>query len=377
MLEIKPVVSKKDWRAFISLPWSIYTRYPHWVPPLRVTVRDTLNTNKNPFFRHAQMLPLLAERDGEFVGRVAGIIDQVHNDYHCEQSAFFGFFECVNDQRTCDALMDTVADWAREHGMNRLLGPVNPSTNHECGMLIDGFDKDPRIMMPYNPPYYIDLVTGYGFERAKDLTAWDVDSAKHFTDRLVKIADRQKRRSQITVREVDMRRFDREVGTILEIYNQAWDKNWGFVPMDETEFRHMANDMKMIMDPGLCLIAEVGGEPAAFGLTLPNINQVLKKIPAGKLFPSGIFKLLWYFFGPGRKSTVTESRILALGIKHEHRSLALGALLYAEYIQRSPALGMPVGEASWILEDNREMLHSLEAMNAEQTRRYRVYQKAL
>ncbi len=377
MLEIKHVVSKREWNDFISLPWSIYKDYPHWVPPLRLAVRDLLNTNKNPFFRHAQMLPLLALRDGQLIGRVTGIIDQAHNDYHEEQTAFFGFFECINEQQACNALLETVSRWARDQGMKRLLGPVSPSTNHECGLLIEGFDKDPRVMMPYNPPYYVDLITGHGFKTAKDLSAWDVDSTKHFTNRLIKIAERQKRRSQITVRDVDMRKFDREVDTILEIYNHAWEKNWGFVPMDEIEFRHMANDMKLILDPRLCMIIEVAGKPAAFGLTLPNINQVLKKIPSGSLFPSGIFKLLWYFFGPGRKSTVTESRQLAVGIKKEYRSLALGALLYAEYIHRSPALGMPVGEASWILEDNREMLQSLEAMNAELTRRYRLYQKAL
>lgn len=376
-MDIKRVVTRRDWRDFISLPWAIYKDYPHWVPPLRMTVRDILNTNKNPFFRHAQMLPLLALRDGQVVGRATGLIDRAHNDYHSEQSAFFGFFECINEQKACNALLDTISRWARDQGMGRLLGPVNPSTNYECGLLIEGFDKEPRVMMPYNPPYYMQLMTGFGFDKAKDLSAWDADSETLTTDRLMKIAERQKRRSKITVREVNMRKFDREVDTILEIYNHAWGKNWGFVPMDEIEFRHMAKDMKLIMDPRLCLVAEVQGEPAAFGLTLPNLNQVLKKIPSGSLFPSGIFKLFWYFFGPGRKSTVTESRLLALGIKKEYRSLGLGALLYAEYIHRSPALGMPVGEASWILEDNFEMLQRLEAANAEQTRRYRLYQKAI
>ncbi len=377
MLEIKNVITKRDWHDFISLPWTIYKDYPHWVPPLRITVRDILNTSKNPFFRHARMLPLLAVRDGQRIGRVTGIIDQSHNDYHSERSAFFGFFECVNEQMACNTLLDAVSRWAGNHGMNRLLGPMNPSTNHECGLLIEGFDKEPRFMMPYNPPYYMQLLTGYGFDKAKDMSAWDADSKQLTTERLIKIAERQKRRAKITVREVDMRKFDREVDTILEIYNHAWGKNWGFVPMDDIEFRHMAKDMKLILDPRLCLIAEVGDEPAAFGLTLPNINQVLKKIPDGLLFPFGIFKLLWYFFGPGRKSTITESRLMALGIKKEYQSLGLGALLYAEYLQRSPALGMPVGEASWILEDNHEMLDRLEAANAKQTRRYRLYQKAL
>lgn len=377
MVEIKRVVTRRDWHDFISLPWSIYKDHPHWVPPLRIMVREILNTNKNPFFRHARMLPLLAIRDGRIVGRIAGLIDRVHNHYHSEQTSFFGFFECVNDQPVCDALFDAISRWAGEQGMDRMLGPVNPSTNHECGLLIEGFDKEPRIMMPYNPPYYMQLISVYGFDKVKDLSAWDADSEKLTTDRLIRIAERQKRRSKITVREVDIRNFDREIQTILDIYNHAWEKNWGFVPMDEIEFRHMAKDMKLILEPRLCLIAEVRGEPAAFGLTLPNLNQVLKKIESGSLFPTGIFKLLWYFFGPGRKSTVTESRLMALGIKKKYRSLGLGALLYAEYIHRSPVLGMPVGEASWILEDNFEMLQRLEAANAKQSRRYRLYQKAI
>lgn len=377
MLEIKHVVTRRDWKDFISLPWSIYQDYPHWVPPLRMVVRDILNTNKNPFFRHAQMLPLLAIRGGQVIGRVAGIIDQAFNDYHSERSASFGFFECVNEQNVCDALLDAVSRWATDQGMNRLLGPMNPSTNHECGLLVEGFDKDPRIMMPYNPPYYMKLIAGYGFKKTKDLSAWDADSNKVNTERWLRVAERQKRRANITVREVNLRNFDRELDTILDIYNHAWEKNWGFVPMDDIEFRHMAKDMKLILDPRLCLIAEVEGQPAAFGLTLPNINQVLKKIPNGLLFPSGIFKLLWHFLGPGRKSTVTESRLMALGIRKEYRSLGLGALLYAEYLHRSPALGMPVGEASWVLEDNYELLNLLKASNTQQTRRYRLYQKAL
>jgi hypothetical protein len=374
-MEIQPVTDKRQWDAFINLPWSIYRDDPVWVPPLRIAVRDLLNVDKNPFFRHARMRPLLALRHGEVVGRAAGIIDDVHNRYHDERTGFFGFYESVNDQAVCNALLDDVSGWVKAAGMENLRGPMNPSTNHECGLLVEGFDKPPRIMMTYNPTYYPGLLEAAGFSKIKDLQAWDVDSANPFTERLIKVADRQRRRNKITVHEVDMKHFDREIELIMDIYNHAWGRNWGFVPMDEVEFRHMAKDMKLIIDPRLVLIVHVDGVPAAFGLALPNINQALAKIRDGRLLPKGIFKLLWYFFGPGRRRTITESRILTLGIKDEFRRLGLGALLYVEYVRRSPAGGMPVGEASWILEDNTDMISSLEAMNAQLTRRYRIYQR--
>lgn len=377
MIEIQTITSSKDWKRFVDLPWSLYRGNPYWVPPLRIAVRDVLSVKKNPFFRHAKLLPLIAIRDREVVGRIVGVVDQAYNAFHQEQTGFFGFFESIDDKEVSDSLLDQVTEWARAQGMERVLGPVNPSTNHECGLLIEGFDKSPRIMMTYNPPYYAKLIEDYGLVKAKDLQAWDVDSNNSFTQRLIKIADRQRKRSKITVREVNMKSFDQEVDIMLDIYNSAWEKNWGFVPMDEVEFRHMAKEMKMIIDPRLLLIVYVEGEPAAFGLTLPNINQVFHKIGDGRLLPFGIFKLLWHYFGPGRQSTVTETRILALGIKPKFRNLGLGSLLYVEYVKRSPATGAPVGEASWILEDNKDMIASLKSMNAILTRRYRIYQKSI
>ena len=377
MIEIKTVNSRKDWKRFVDLPWSIYRGNPYWVPPLRIAVRDVLSRKKNPFFQHAEMLPLIAMRDREVVGRIVGVVDHAYNDCHQEQTGFFGFFESIDDKEVSDLLLNRVTVWARTQGMDNLLGPMNPSTNHECGLLTEGFDKSPRIMMTYNPPYYAKLIEDNKFVKAKDLQAWDVDSNNAFTDRLIKVADRQRKRSKITVREVNMKTFDQEIAIVLNIYNSAWGRNWGFVPMNELEFRHMAKEMKMIIDPRLFLIVYVGEEPAAFGLTLPNLNQVFKKVRNGRLLPFGILKLLWYFFGPGRESTVTETRILALGIRPKFRNLGLGSLLYVEYVKRSPMTGAPVGEASWILEDNTDMIASLESMNAKLTRRYRIYQKSI
>lgn len=384
MSQIKIVETKEDWNAFISLPWQIYQGDANWVPPLKQSVRDTLSVDKNPFFQHATMHPVLALRGGKAVGRVIGVIDDNHNRRHGDSTAFFGFFECVNDQKVANQLLDEVARWASRQGqsqgqtMKRLRGPMNPSTNHECGLLVEGFEHSPSIMMTYNPPYYAKLIESWGLAKAKDLYAYDIDGRKmKFADRLIAQAEKLKQSGQVTFRPIRMREFDQEVERILEIYNDAWEENWGFVPMEPGEFRHMAKEMKSIVDPEIVLLAEVRGEPAAFALTLPDVNQALKKIPDGELFPLGLAKLLWYLKGPGKKTTVNRCRILTLGVKKKFRELGVGPLLYAEYLRRGPANGYPIGEASWILEDNEPMMRALEQMSAQRTKTYRIFERAL
>lgn len=377
-IEIKRVETKKDWDAFIELPWKIYQGDSHWVPPLRIAVRDTLDVNKNPFFKHAYMIPLLAYRGGEVVGRVVGVVDDNNNKYHNEAAVFFGFFESIDDQAVADALLSEVVKWGKSRGMNVLRGPMNPSTNHECGLLVEGFNDSPSIMMTYNPPYYVTLFEKWGLQKAKDLFAYDIDGRKvKFSDKLLAQAERLKQGGAVTFRSVRMNEFEKEVDRILEIYNDAWEKNWGFVPMEPEEFRHMAKDLKAVVDPSLLLIAEVKGQPAAFALCLPDVNQAIKKIPDGKLFPTGLLKLLWNTKGPGRKKTINRCRILTLGIKRAYRELGVGPLLYAEYYKRGPANGYPIGEASWILEDNIPMNKALAHMCGERTKVYRIYERTL
>lgn len=378
MYQLKLVESKKDWADFIELPWSIYGDDKNWVPPLRIAVKDLLDVTKNPFFKHAYMHPIVAYKDGKCVGRIVGVVDDKHNSYHEEKTAFFGFFECINDQALANTLFEEVAKWARSRGMKTVRGPMNPSTNHECGLLVEGYDDPPTVMMTYNPPYYAKLIENWGFVKAKDLFAYDIDGNKvKFSEKLMAQAARLKEGGRVTFRPVNMKKFDQEVETILDIYNDAWEKNWGFVPMDPEEFRHMAKDMKMIVDPELLLICEVAGQPAAFALTLPDVNQAQAKVKDGKLLPLGIFKLLWNLKGPGRKKTINRCRILTLGIKKQYRELGIGPLLYSEYLKRGPAQGCPVGEASWILEDNKPMNRALEHMCGERTKVYRLYDKAL
>ena len=378
MFELKPVQSKADWATFIDLPFQIYKNDKNWVAPLRIAVKDMLDVSKNPFFKHAYMNPMIALKDGKCVGRIVGVVDDNHNRYHEEKTAFFGFFECIDDQALANQMLEEVAKWAKTKGMNTVRGPMNPSTNHECGLLVEGFDDPPTVMMTYNPPYYAKLLENWGLTKAKDLLAYDIDSRKvKFSERLLAQAERLKKKGSVTFRPVDMKHFDQEVDKILEIYNDAWEKNWGFVPMDAEEFHHMAKDMKMIVDPELLLIAEVKGQPVAFALTLPDVNQVFKKIPNGKLNPVSIAKMLWHLKGPGKKKAMNRCRILTLGIKKAYREYGIGPLLYSEYLRRGPANGYPTGEASWILEDNKAMNRALAMMCGERTKVYRIYDRAL
>lgn len=378
MITLKRVETKADWNGFIELAWKIYEGDSFWVPPLRIAIRDTLDVNKNPFFNHAYMNPILAMRGDEVVGRVVGVIDDAHNKYHSETTVFFGFFESINDPKAADALLGEVAKWGKSRGMTHLRGPVNPSTNHECGLLVEGFQDSPSIMMPYNPPYYVKLLENWGLVKAKDLFAYDIDGRTvKFSDKLLAQAEKLKQGGVVKFRTVNMSDYENEISKILEIYNDAWEKNWGFVPMTAEEFRHMAKDMKSIVDPNLLLIAEVRGEPAAFSLALPDVNQVFKKVKDGKLFPTGIFKLLWNLKGPGKRKTINRCRILTLGIKKAYREFGVGPLLYAEYLKRGPENGYPVGEASWILEDNIPMNRALAHMCGERTKVYRLYDKTI
>jgi hypothetical protein len=262
--------------------------------------------------------------------------------------------------------------------MNTLRGPMNPSTNHECGLLIDGFHDSPNIMMSYNPPFYANFLEKEGFRKAKDLYAYEIDGRTgSLSEKQKAQAEKLLQSSAVKFRTIRMSEFEKEIDMLLQVYNDAWEENWGFVPMTEAEFRHMAKALKLILDPELLLIAEVQGEAAGFGLCLPDLNQVLKKIPDGKLFPFGMLKLLWNLKGPGKRSTLNRCRIITLGIKKKFRHLQLGPLLYFEYYKRGPKAGYPVGEASWVLEDNIAVNKATQNMSGKRTKTYRIYDRPL
>ncbi|MBN2320707.1 MAG: N-acetyltransferase [Acidobacteria bacterium] len=370
-IEIIPVKARRDLRRFIRLPWDIYRHDSHWVPPLISEMKGLLDKSKNPFFVHSKADFFLALKDGRCVGRIAAILNQNHNRFHGENMAFFGFFESIDDEDVSTALFDHVARWARDRGMEQLRGPVSYSTNDTCGLLVEGFDCPPSVMMAHNPDYYPGLVSAAGFEKAMDLYAWVRAASIPLSSKIVRVAEKSMGRSKIRVRSIDMKNFGREVEIIRRIYNDAWSNNWGFVPMTDAEFRHTAKSLKAIVDPRLVLIAEKNDEPVAFALTLPDINQALRKIN-GRLFPIGLPLLLYYARRVGRVRT------LALGIvKRLQNWSGLGAALYFESYRRSIEAGYGEGELSWTLETNDLINRSMRLFEARIYKRYRIYQKTL
>lgn len=372
--EVRVVTSSNEERDFIDLPWDLHGSDENWVPPLKIAVKDVLNPKKNPFFKHAEFSKWVAYKDGKRVGRIAGFIDKNHNDFHQEKTAHFGFFETINDQNIANALLKAASDWAKAKGSETLRGPMNPSTNHECGMQISAFDTKPFIMMTQNPEYYPKLMDGAGFVKAKDLYAWLVSGDCKFDDKLVKRAKALEHAEHITFRHINMKDYDAEIERILQVYNDAWEKNWEFVPMTDDEFRHMAKEMRPVVIPELLYIVEVRGEIAAFSLFLPDVNQIFSKIRDGKLFPTGLLKLLYY---TKVKKIMNRGRMLTLGVRKKFQSLGLAPLMYMRYLTEGPANGFPVCECSWVLEDNKPMNGGLKLMNATMYKTYRIYDKKL
>ena len=375
VLDIRPVSSRREMGEFIQLPWKIYKDYPHWVPPLRLQLKTTLNPQKNPFFEHADVAFFVCREGSEVVGRIAAILNENHNAFHKEKVGFFGFFESIQNFDVAKVLLDAASQWVKEKGMVLLRGPMSFSTNDECGFLIEGFDSSPMVMMPYNPEYYLEFMEEYGFQKVKDLLAY-VIYRQELPHRLRRAAELIQRRRKITLRSINLKDFEREVERMKEIYNSAWERNWGFVPMTDKEFTHMAKDLrekvigKSVIDPDLVLIAEVKGEPVGFSLALPDINQALKKVN-GRLFPFGLLKLRWYM----RK--IDAMRLITLGVKKQYRRLGIDGLFYYETFRRGLEKGYRMGEASWILEDNIMMKRGAENVGATIYKRYRVYEKSL
>jgi hypothetical protein len=374
---IIPVASSRTLRQFVDLPWRIYNTadYPQWVPPLRIAVRDALNTRSNPFYKTADRALFLALRDGKPVGRIAAIENRAHNEFHQDRVGFFGFFECANDQEAANALLETAAGWLRDRGLDTIRGPVNPSTNHECGMLVGGFGRHPMIMTTWNPRYYPTLVEGAGFAKAKDLLAYffpmQGKGAFEMPERVKAVAQRALAGKQLTFRDLNLKNFAAEVERCWEIYNDAWDPNWGFVPMSKESFLHEAQVLKYIVFPQFTFMAEVNGEPAGFMIIVPDYHHAFKAVGNGRLFPTGLFKLL------AAKKRLKTGRIMILGAKAEYRNRGIFALFAAEMFRRGKEFGALGAEASWILEDNEKLTKPLEAMGAKEYRRWRIYDRPL
>lgn len=370
-IAIKPIaLNSRDVNAFVKLPWKIYQNDPNWVPPLLMDVKKKLNPRKDPYHLHSETQLFLAYRDNQLVGRISASIDQNYIDFHEEKIGFFGFFECVADYPVAEALFDAAKAWMSARGMTAWRGPANFTSNHEWGLLVDGFDSPPSILMTYNPAYYIDFCERYGFQKAKDLFAFYLSTDIELNPRIISIADRIRDKHNIVMRQADMTNFDREIQTMKELYESTWKDNWGFVPMCEEEYVQMSKDMRQVIKPEFLLFAEVEGEPVGFSLTIPNLNRVLHKIN-GRLFPFGIFKLLYYM------NKVDDLRLLLLGIKEGYRKRGIDSLFYVETFRRAKELGYKGGEISWTLEDNVLVNRAIESMGGQQYKTYRIYEMGL
>ena len=371
-MEIELVSDKRDMDRFIRFPWKVYAGNPHWVPPLVNEMKFILG-EKNPFFRHAEAAYFLASKNGVTIGRIAAIIDRNHINYHNEQDGFFGFFECLPGQNeAARSLMNAASAWLNERDIERMRGPMNPSANDECGFLLEGFDSPPMIMMPYTPPYYLEYMEQCGLSKSRDLFAYivivDEVAAGERLERLA--AGVKKRIPGLTVRPAKMKEFDRELDMVKDIYNSAWSKNWGFVPMTDEEISSMAKRMKPLLEPQLLIMAEVNGSPAAFFMVVPDYNQVLHKLN-GKLGLLGLIKFLWY----SRK--ITDIRGITLGVKEEYRKKGIEGLLYLESFKAARRKGFVRAEMSWILEDNVPVQRGCDLMGGKLYKKYRIYEKEI
>jgi hypothetical protein len=367
-ITVKKVSTKNELNQFIKFPWKIYKDDKFWVPPLLMEQKTLLDKQKNPFFKAADADYFLAYRKGEIVGRIAAIKNDIHLKYHNDFSGQFGFFECINDQQVANALFDTAKSWIKEKGLKYMRGPANPSSNDIYGMLIEGFDDSPRLLMPYNPKYYITLCENYGMKKAKDMYAWKIVKDKILaSEKLKRGQELVRNRYKLQISQLDMKNFNKELDRFKYVYNKAWAPNWGFVPMTEEQIDAMAKDLKPLAEPSLVLFGEIDGKLVGAALVMLDYNQIFKEMN-GRLLPFNFLKLFT------QKKKIKWARILTLGIIPEYQKRGLDTVFYWEIVNRASSLGVYLGEASWVLEDNDMMNRGLELMNAERYKHYRIWE---
>ncbi|HEU4552667.1 MAG TPA: hypothetical protein VFS25_07530 [Chitinophaga sp.] len=370
---IQPVQTGKQLAQFIDFPHDLYKNDPLYVPELHIAQRDLLTPGKHPFHKHSTLQLFLAWRDNRIVGRIAAILNNNHNEFNKTNDGFFGFFDSINDAGVAAALFQAAESWLKEKGTQTMIGPVNFSTNETCGLLVNGFDTPPVAMMPYNKPYYEDLIAQQGLQKKVDLYAYKITD-EAVNDKALKLMNLLKQRLTqrgITIRNINMKDFKQEAERIRAVYNAAWDKNMGFVPMTREEFDYTAKDLKMIADPDFIQLAELNGKLIGISICIPDINQVLIKIKRGRLFPTGLIKLL-----TGRKK-INVLRVMVLGVLEEYRKLGIEACFYGSIMEKGFEKGMKWAEASWVLEGNEMMNRAVEHINGKVYKTYRIYEKAI
>jgi len=374
-VSIQPVEGRRDRKRFIDVPYDFYPgRYPKWVPPLRRDVRDALDPSSNAFFEHGDMQLFLAQdASGAVVGRIAAIINGMHLRTHEDATGFFGFFECVEDEAVAHSLLDAAVDWLRGQGLDRIRGPANPSLNDTAGLLVDGFDYRPSLLMPYNPPYYEDLLLEYGFDRTMTMWSFYVHYKYMKTDRLRRGATLARKRTPgLSLRTLDVDRFEEEVRVVREIYNEAWAGNWGHVPMTEAEFEQLVEELEQIVDPNIVFFVEHEGTPVGFSVSLPDVNEALRHVPDGRLVPLGLPKLLFHL-----RYSVRNFRMPLMGIREAYQGKGIDAMLILATMDAAVPNGYVGCETSWVLDTNERLLNMIDTIGATQDKAYAMFERPL
>lgn len=373
-IEIREAKTKKDVKSFIKFPWQIYRidseLNQYWVPPLISDYVKTLNPEKYPLWEHADRALFTAWKNGKMVGTIAAIENRRHNMIHEDKVGFWGFFECINDQEVANALFDKAKSWLKQKGLEAMRGPISPSLNDQCGMLTKGFDSPPVFLMLYNPPYYNDLTLNYGHYLEQELVAWYIDQNLIDKDRLGRIANLVLKREKVKLRHINMKDFTNEIKRIKEIYNAAWEKNWGFVPMTDKEFDTLAEGFSQVADPDLIYIIEdADKKPVAFSLSLPDMNVPFKHVNGNPFTPWGLAKFLWY------KRKIKMVRTITMGVAPEYRNKGLDSIMNAEIIDVAKEKGLFASEMSWVLKINEPMMKVAKAIGGEPYKEYAIYQE--
>jgi GNAT superfamily N-acetyltransferase len=371
---VRPVAGNRDLKRFIELPYRLRRDDPQWVPPLRFERRQFLDRAKNPYFEHAEAEYFLAERNGDVVGRITAQVDRRWDEFQGGNDGMFGFLELENDREVARALVDTASAWVRERGRERILGPMDFTTNDECGLLVEGYDREPIILQPWQPPYYKELLEGLGMTKAMDMRMWDLWLGKlkqgNEFDPMIEAAAKIAEDKGVVVRNMRKRDLEAEIGRFMEVYNEAWSRNWGFVPITEAECAFQARNLKPILVEDWAMIAEQNGVVVGAALTLPDFNQVLKRMN-GRVFPVG-----WWHFLTGRRK-IDRVRVFALGVKREYQHLGVAAALYKRHREAAARLPQKGGQTGWILETNKSMNRAMEGMGGTIAATYRLYELAL